>query len=114
LVESSGQIECQIVEAGKMTGRSAEGWRFTKRAIRSFQKCLKRAEYAAARPCNDTARSECPSGRSDSARVWLRMAASRCSGKPLTSQMQGQMCMKNTLNGSQDGVKGLLSKIQGL
>jgi hypothetical protein len=37
LVESGGQIECQIVEVGKMTGRSAEGWRFTKRAIRSFQ-----------------------------------------------------------------------------
>ncbi|KAJ7661117.1 hypothetical protein B0H14DRAFT_3540303 [Mycena olivaceomarginata] len=34
LVESSGQIECQIVEADKMTGRSAEGWYFTKRAIR--------------------------------------------------------------------------------
>ncbi|KAJ7738711.1 hypothetical protein B0H14DRAFT_3515945 [Mycena olivaceomarginata] len=34
LVESSGQIECQIVEADKMTGRSAEGWCFTKRAIR--------------------------------------------------------------------------------
>ncbi|KAJ7887281.1 hypothetical protein B0H14DRAFT_3856391 [Mycena olivaceomarginata] len=34
LVESSGQIECPIVEADKMTGRSVEGWCFTKRAIR--------------------------------------------------------------------------------